>query len=145
MHRNIVRFMAKYVHKIINYACFVKCVGFYFSIPHKCLIIFLHAKTGCQMIAFIHPFWTTLYHRLTPPFSHPRLYFNGGLTHYTDVIMGAIVSQITQPHECLFNRLLRRRSKKASKLRVTGLCAGNSPGTGEFPAQMASNAENVSI
>ena len=35
--------------------------------------------------------------------------------------------------------------KKTSKLRVTGLCAGNSPGTGEFPAQMASNAENVSI
>ena len=32
-----------------------------------------------------------------------------------------------------------------SKLRVTGLCAGNSPVTGEFPAQMASNAENVSI
>ena len=31
------------------------------------------------------------------------------------------------------------------KLRVTGLCAGNSPVTGEFPAQMASNAENVSI
>ena len=50
-----------------------------------------------------------------------------------------------QPHDCLFNRLFRRRSKKASKLRVTGLCAGNSPGTGEFPAQMASNAENVSI
>ena len=50
-----------------------------------------------------------------------------------------------QPHDCLFNRLFRRRSKKTSKLRVTGLCAGNSPGTGEFPAQMASNAENVSI
>ena len=50
-----------------------------------------------------------------------------------------------QPHDCLLNRLFRRRSKKASKLRVTGLCAGNSPGTGEFPAQMASNAENVSI
>ena len=33
----------------------------------------------------------------------------------------------------------------SSKLRVTGLCAGNSPGTGEFPAQMACNAENVSI
>ena len=32
-----------------------------------------------------------------------------------------------------------------SKLRVTGLCEGNSPVTGEFPAQMASNAENVSI
>ena len=50
-----------------------------------------------------------------------------------------------QPHDCLLNRLFRRRSKKTSKLRVTGLCAENSLGTGEFPAQMASNAENVSI
>ena len=50
-----------------------------------------------------------------------------------------------QPHDCLLNRLFRRRSKKTLKLRVTGLCAGNSPGTGEFTAQMASNAENVSI
>ena len=30
-------------------------------------------------------------------------------------------------------------------LHITSLCAGNSPGTGEFPAQMASKAENVSI
>ena len=50
-----------------------------------------------------------------------------------------------QPHDCLLNRLFRRRSKKTSKLRVPGLCAANSPGTGEFPAQMASYAENVSI
>ena len=50
-----------------------------------------------------------------------------------------------QPHDCLLNRLFGCRSKKTSKLRVTGLCAGNSPGTGEFSAQMASNAENVSI
>ena len=50
-----------------------------------------------------------------------------------------------QPHDCLLNRLFRHRSKKTSKLRVTGLCVGNSPGTGEFPAQMASYAENVSI
>ena len=50
-----------------------------------------------------------------------------------------------QPHGCLLNRLFRRNSKKTSKLRVTGLCAGNSPGTGEFPAQMASYPENVSI
>ena len=46
-----------------------------------------------------------------------------------------------QPRDCLF----RIRSKKPSKLCVTGLCAGNLPATGEFPAQMASNAENVSI
>ena len=50
-----------------------------------------------------------------------------------------------QPHHCFLNRLFRRRSKKTSKLSVTGLCAGNSPGTGEFPAEMASNAETVSI
>ena len=50
-----------------------------------------------------------------------------------------------QPHECLLNCLFGRRSKKASKLRATGHCAGNSPATGEFPAQRASNAENVSI
>ena len=50
-----------------------------------------------------------------------------------------------QPHGCLINRLFRRFSKKTSKFRVTGLCAGNSPVTGEFPAQMASNAENASI
>ena len=50
-----------------------------------------------------------------------------------------------QPRHCLLNRLFGCRSKKTSKLRVTGLCARNSPGTGEFPAQMASNAENVAI
>ena len=50
-----------------------------------------------------------------------------------------------QPHDCLLNRLFGRRSKKTRKLRVTGLCAGNSPGTGKFPTQMASNAKNVSI
>ena len=50
-----------------------------------------------------------------------------------------------QPHEWLLKRSFMRRSKKTSKLRVTGLCVGNSPETGEFPAQMASNAENASI
>ena len=50
-----------------------------------------------------------------------------------------------QIHDCLLSRLFRRRSKKISKLRVTGLCAGNSPMTDEFPTQRASNAENVSI
>ena len=49
------------------------------------------------------------------------------------------------PQDCLLNRLYRRRSKKLSKLRVSGLFAGNSPETGEFPAQIASNAECVSI
>ena len=38
-----------------------------------------------------------------------------------------------QPRGCLLNRLFRRRSKKTSKLRVTGLCAGNSPGPVNSP------------
>ena len=42
-----------------------------------------------------------------------------------------------QPHDCLLAHLFRHRSKKPSKLRVTGLCEGNSPVTGEFPAQRA--------
>ena len=50
-----------------------------------------------------------------------------------------------QHYDCLLNRLFRRKSKKTSKLRVTGLCAGNSPVTDEFPAYRTSNAENVSI
>ena len=43
---------------------------------------------------------------------------------YSDVMMGAMTSLY----------IYMRRSKKTSKFRVTGLCAGNSPGTGEFPA-----------
>ena len=52
-----------------------------------------------------------------------------------------------QPHDCLglLYHLFRRKSKKTSKIRFTGLCVGNSPVTGEFPVQMASTAENVSI
>ena len=50
-----------------------------------------------------------------------------------------------QSHNCLLNRLFRRRAKKTSKLRVTGLCAGNSPVTSEFPVQRAGDAENFSI
>ena len=50
-----------------------------------------------------------------------------------------------QHHECLLNPLFRHRSKKISKLHVTGLCEGNSLVTCEFPAQRASKAEKVSI
>ena len=59
--------------------------------------------------------------------------------------MSAMASQIislTIVYSIVYSR---RRSKNTSELRVTGLCVGNSPVTGEFPAQMASNAENISI
>ena len=56
--------------------------------------------------------------------------------------MGAIASQITSL-AIVFSTVYSDadQRKKASTLRVTGLCAGISPGTGEFPAQMASYAE----
>ena len=47
--------------------------------------------------------------------------------------------------DCLHNRLLRHRSKKTSKVRVTGLCEGNPPVTRGIPTQRASNAVNVCI
>ena len=65
--------------------------------------------------------------------------------HYNDVIMGAMTYQITSLTIVYSTVLFRRRSKKTSKLGVTGLCAGNSPVTGEFPAQMAGNAEKAFI
>ena len=38
-----------------------------------------------------------------------------------------------QSHDCLLNRLFWRKSKKTSKLCVTGLCAGNSAGPVNSP------------
>ena len=61
--------------------------------------------------------------------------------HYDDCHNGRDSVSNHQPYDCLLNHLFRRWSKKTSKLRIPGLCVG----TGEFPAQMASNAENVSI
>ena len=55
------------------------------------------------------------------------------------------VSNHQPPCNCLLSRLFSHRSQKTSKLRVSDLCEGNSPVTGEFPAQRDSNAENVSI
>ena len=66
------------------------------------------------------------------------------LLQYSDVIMGAMASH-GEHHECLLNRSFRRRSKKQTKPpRHWPLC-GEFTVTGEFPAQMASNAENCSI
>ena len=54
-----------------------------------------------------------------------------------------------QPHDCLFNRLFRRRWKKTSKLRVTGLCTGKWPVTRKmFPFDdviMCRNCQALSL
>ena len=59
--------------------------------------------------------------------------------------MGAMASRITSITIVYSTVYSDADQRKPSKLRVTGLCAGNSPVTGEFPARRASNADNVSI
>ena len=59
--------------------------------------------------------------------------------HYDVIVMKYTSNHVhTKPHSStLYSKmtsLFRRRSKKTPKLRVTGLCAGNSPVTSEFPA-----------
>ena len=58
--------------------------------------------------------------------------------------MGAIASQITSL-TLVYSTVYSDADQRKHQLRVTGLYVRNSSGTGEFPAQMASNAENVSI
>ena len=64
--------------------------------------------------------------------------------HYSDVIMSTIRSQITSltvVYSTVYSDTDQRKHQSSASL----VCAGNSPGTGEFPAQLASNAENVFI
>ena len=59
--------------------------------------------------------------------------------------MGAMTSQITSltiVYLTVYSGTDQRKHQISASLAI---CAGNSQVTGEFPAQMASNAENVSI
>ena len=53
-------------------------------------------------------------------------------SHYCDVIMRVMVFQITSL-AIVYSTVHSSRSKKTSKLRVTGICAWNSPVTGKIP------------
>ena len=53
--------------------------------------------------------------------------------------MGTVASQITKL--TIVYSTVYSYKRNTQKLRVTGLSAGNSPVTGEFPAQMAGYAE----
>ena len=66
-------------------------------------------------------------------------------THYDDIKMGVIASQITSlaiVYSTVYSGADQRQHQSFASL---AFCGGNSPGTGEFPAQMVRNAENVSI
>ena len=59
--------------------------------------------------------------------------------------MGAMSPQLTSLTAVYSTVYSGADQRKQQKPRTIGFCAGNSPVTGEFPAQMASNAKNVSI
>ena len=66
------------------------------------------------------------------------------MSHYGDVIMGVLTSQITSltiVYSTVYSGADQRKDQSSAPLDFTG----NSPVTGEFPAQIASNTENVSI
>ena len=66
------------------------------------------------------------------------------LNHYTDAIMTTMASQITSltiVYSTVYSGADQRKRQSSGSLAFVG----NSSVTGEFPAQMASNAENVSI
>ena len=63
------------------------------------------------------------------------------LKHHTDFIMGAIASQITSltiVYSTVYSGADQRKHQRSASLAFVR-------GPGEFPAQMTSNAENVSI
>ena len=55
--------------------------------------------------------------------------------HYSDVMMSAMASQVTSITTVYSTVYSGTDKRKKSKLRVAGLCEGNSPVTGEFPTQ----------
>ena len=63
------------------------------------------------------------------------------MKHYSDVIIWRLKLLASR---WLTQSLFRRRSKKIPNLHIIGLCEGIHRVAGEFPAQRASNAENVS-
>ena len=85
---------------------------------------------------------TYIFHKLT---SLSWLSATTVCDHYNDIIMNMIASQITSltiVYSTVYSGADQRKQQRPASLAFVG---GNSPGTGEFPAQKANNAENVSI
>ena len=115
------------------------------KIRHKISKILLYESTLVLMSTYIYIQGLTGFALNRTHSTHSRDEVHTLLhLHYSYAIMRDGVSN-HQRIDCLLKHLFRRRSKKTTKLRVTGLCDNNSPMTSEFHTQMASNAENVSI
>ena len=64
--------------------------------------------------------------------------------HIGDVIMGAMASHIASV-SVVYSTVCSGGDQRKHQRSASRLCEGNSPVTGEFPAERASNAENASI
>ena len=108
----------------------------------------------CKRLQFHQQPWYGLYRINGPVFTTKRHYNTMchlsaakwySKYHYDDVIMGAMASQITSltiVYSTVYSGADQSKHQSSASL---AFCVGNSPVTGEFPAQMASYAENVSI
>ena len=96
------------------------------SIGYLHVLKYLYRKIAKILFLDLHTWWiwiTKTYVTITLQWRHNE---RDGVSNH-------------RPLNRLFNRLLRRRPNKTSKLRATGLCEGNPPVTGGFPSQRASN------
>ena len=127
----------------------------YFQMTASVLFVYcIDLKLGFVTLTLIYA-TVLMASRLSRNSCTPCPYYTILAVHYVSYIRVLIILQWRHDEcdgvsnhkrlDCLLNGLFRRRSQKTSKLRVTGLSEGNSPVTGEFPAQRASHAENVSI
>ena len=95
----------------------------------QCIFLFWMVHYGIKNRWFVEILWL--------------VHYSCWIDHYNDAIMGAIASQITSLtiiYSTVYSSADQRKRESSASLAFVG----NSPGTGEFPAQMASNAENVS-
>ena len=120
---------------------------FYTCVCHRCLP---GSSTGCMNILKSHQDTLSPSYVINAqpccqeafPLCQRQAY---GKVHYSDVIMGAIASQITSftiADSTVYSDADQRKYQSSASLTFS---EGNSPGTGEFPAQMGRKSENVSI
>ena len=99
--------------------------------------------TGCTGDNFRYSQWWKF--RQTGNISLQCIPTTGASMHYNDVIMSVMVSQIAGVlivHSTVCSVADQRKHQSSASV---AFVRGNSPVTGEFPAQRASNAENVSF
>ena len=104
---------------------FFTCRGPYCLILCEHLQETLHMHFIINHVGFTTIIWVKLSTQTTTPLVvYKRKHWPGeGSSHYNDVIMGAMASQVTGVTiVCSTVGSVRRRSKKTSKICVTGLC-----------------------